>query len=129
MTLFSGSLSGGIDYNALQHNIQRWKDQGFRGLTVQGSNGSYPYLLTSERIELIEIVKECIDDLDMRKNDRLLLMAGAGAESTLETQRICEAMSLAGADCLLIVTPSFYKNAMNTTALIKHFTEVKRSTC
>ena len=51
-------------------------------------------------------------------------MAGAGAESTLETQRICEAMALAGADCLLIVTPSFYKNAMNTTALVKHFKEV-----
>lgn len=114
--------NAGIDYEALRDNVKKWGDLGFRGLTVQGSNGSYPYLLISERIELIEKTKECIDDLDM--SDRLLLMAGAGAESTLETQRICEAMSLAGADVLLIVTPSFYKNAMSPQALIQHFTEV-----
>merc|ERR1712130_128955 len=76
---------------ALRDNVKKWGDMGFRGLTVQGSNGSYPYLLISERIELIEKTKECIDDLDM--SDRLLLMAGAGAESTLETQRICEAIA------------------------------------
>ena len=72
---------------------------------------------------MIEIVKECIDELD--SDNRLMLMAGAGAESTIETKNICEAMSLAGADCLLVVTPSFYKNAMTNAALIKHFTEVK----
>ena len=115
-------MSGGINYNALQHNVRKWKDLGFRGLTIQGSNGSYPYLLTSERIELVEVMKDCIDDLDSGSD--LLLMAGAGAESTLETQRLCEAMALAGADCLLVVTPCFYKNAMSNAALIKHFTEV-----
>ena len=67
-------------------------------------------------------MKECIDELDSQ--NRLMLMAGAGAESTLETKNICEAMGLAGADCLLVVTPSFYKNAMSNAALIKHFTEV-----
>merc|ERR1711937_735136 len=116
------SLNNGIDYSALKENIAKWSQFGFKGLTVQGSNGSYPYLLTSERIELIEIVKECIDELD--SDNRLMLMAGAGAESTIETKNICEAMSLAGADCLLVVTPSFYKNAMTNAALIKHFTEV-----
>ena len=35
---------------------------GFRGLTVQGSNGSYPYLSTSERVELVERVREIIDE-------------------------------------------------------------------
>ena len=49
-------------------------------------------------------------------------MAGAGAESTLECQKMCETMALAGADCFLIVTPSFYK--MSERALIRHFEEV-----
>lgn len=49
-------------------------------------------------------------------------MAGAGAESTLECQKMCETMALAGADCFLIVTPSFYK--MSERALIRHFVEV-----
>ena len=51
-------------------------------------------------------------------------MAGAGAESTIETQKLCDSMALAGADVLLVVTPHFYKNAMNSAALIKHFTKV-----
>jgi len=58
--------NAGIDYMALRDNVKKWGDMGFRGLTVQGSNGSYPYLLISERIELIEKTKECIDDLDKR---------------------------------------------------------------
>ena len=33
-------------------------------------------------------------------------------------------MAIAGADCFLVVTPFFYKNAMSNTALIDHFTEV-----
>ena len=69
-----------------------------------------------------------IDDIHTKrvdaKSEKLLLMAGAGAESTLETQRMCESMALAGADCFLIVTPFFYKNAMNSNVLIEHFTEV-----
>ena len=52
-------------------------------------------------------------------------MAGAGAESTLETQKMCDQMGDAGADCFLIVTPFFYKNAMDSDALIQHFTEVR----
>ena len=56
----------------------------------------------------------------------LLLMAGAGAESTLETQKMCDKMAEAGADCFLIVTPFFYKNAMDNDALVKHFTKVSQ---
>ena len=58
----------------------------------------------------------------------MLLMAGAGAESTLETQKMCDKMADAGADCFLIVTPFFYKNAMDNDALVKHFTKVHNRT-
>lgn len=121
-------IPAAVSYQAIERNIAKWSKMGFRGLTVQGSNGSYPYLSTSERVELVERVREIIDE--NRHNsiepnaDPLLLMAGAGAESTLETQRMCESMAIAGADCFLVVTPFFYKNAMSNTALIDHFTEV-----
>ena len=58
----------------------------------------------------------------------MLLMAGAGAESTLETQKMCDKMADAGADCFLIVTPFFYKNAMDNDALVKHFIKVPEFT-
>jgi len=123
-------IPAGVNYDAIRNNIQKWSSMGFRGLTVQGSNGSYPYLSTSERVELVEMVREIIDDIQASKidandqSDPLLLMAGAGAESTLETQRMCDSMALAGADCFLVVTPFFYKNAMTPKVLIDHFNEV-----
>ena len=58
------------------------------------------------------------------RDDKMLLMAGAGAESTAETLKITEAMCLADADVLLVVTPSFYKNAMKTSVLVKHFSTI-----
>ena len=85
-------IPAGVNYEAIRNNIQKWSSMGFRGLTVQGSNGSYPYLSTSERVELVEMVREIIDEIQASKidandqSDPLLLMAGAGAESTLETQ-------------------------------------------
>ena len=85
-------IPAGVNYDAIRNNIQKWSSMGFRGLTVQGSNGSYPYLSTSERVELVEMVREIIDEIQASKidandqSDPLLLMAGAGAESTLETQ-------------------------------------------
>ena len=51
-----------------------------------------------------------------------MIMAGAGAESTLESQKMCETMALAGADCFLIVPPSFYP--LSPSAMEKHFKEV-----
>ena len=37
---------------------------------------------------------------------------------------MCDSMALAGADCFLVVTPFFYKNAMTPKVLIDHFNEV-----
>ena len=49
----------------------------------KGSNGSYAYLSTSERVELVENVRDILDDIESKKDshyDNMLLMAGAGAE-------------------------------------------------
>jgi len=39
------------------------------------------------------------------------------------TRRMCDA----GADAVLVITPSFYKNAMNNDALYRHFYSVSTS--
>jgi len=116
-----------VNYDAIRKNIEKLHPIGFPGFVLQGQSGSFPYLDTSERVELVEMSRDIIDDIHSRANpakyrDCPMLMAGAGAESTLECQKMCETMALAGADCFLIVTPSFYK--MSEYALIRHFTEV-----
>jgi len=116
-----GYTDAGVDYDSLEQNLQKWKTKGFKGITVQGSNGSYPYLSPSERIELVEKLNDMLAEISNDQDKKMLLMAGAGAESTAETMKITEAMCLADADVLLVVTPSFYKNAMKPSVLVKHF--------
>jgi 4-hydroxy-2-oxoglutarate aldolase len=119
-----GYTDAGVDYDSLEQNLQKWKTKGFKGITVQGSNGSYPYLSPSERIELVERLNDMLAEISNDQDDKMLLMAGAGAESTAETMKITEAMCLADADVLLVVTPSFYKNAMKPSVLVKHFRKI-----
>ena len=44
--------------------------------------------------------------------------------ATLATIEMSNAMAENGADAVLVVTPSFYKNQMISEALLKHYTEV-----
>ena len=44
--------------------------------------------------------------------------------ATRDTVEMTHRMSDAGADAVLVITPCFYKNAMNNDALSKHFNTV-----
>jgi len=44
--------------------------------------------------------------------------------ATRDTIEMTRRMSDAGADAVLVITPCFYKNAMNNEALYKHFHSV-----
>lgn len=44
--------------------------------------------------------------------------------ATQATVRMSESMALAGADAVLVVTPSFYRGRMDSRALIHHYTQV-----
>ncbi|XP_072319813.1 4-hydroxy-2-oxoglutarate aldolase, mitochondrial isoform X2 [Eucyclogobius newberryi] len=106
-----------VDYGRLEENLQKYAQIPFKGLVVQGSNGEYPYLSDEERVEVVRVVR-----LNLPKNK--LLMAGSGCESTRATVQLTQKMASAGADCVLVVTPCFYKGKMDNAALVHHFTQV-----
>ncbi len=53
-----------------------------------------------------------------------LLLAGSGCESTAHTIELSRAMAEAGADCLLVVTPCYFKSKMDGRALSAHYAAV-----
>ncbi|XP_072527771.1 4-hydroxy-2-oxoglutarate aldolase, mitochondrial [Salminus brasiliensis] len=111
---------GEIDYRSLDENLQKYCTIPFRGFVVQGSNGEYPYLTTEERIKVVRSVRQALPQAT-------LVMAGSGCESTRATIQMSETMANAGADCVLVVTPCFYRGRMNSSALINHYTQVADS--
>ncbi|KAF2365976.1 DapA-like [Trinorchestia longiramus] len=106
-----------IDLEKWAENFEKWNKTNLKGYLVQGSNGEPVSLSAEERVELVKHARSFIP------NDKLLL-AGAGCEGTLNTIKMCESMASAGADAVMLVTPSYYKSGLNDRSLIHHFTAV-----
>ncbi|XP_030797374.1 4-hydroxy-2-oxoglutarate aldolase, mitochondrial isoform X3 [Rhinopithecus roxellana] len=108
-----------VDYGKLEENLHKLGTFPFRGFVVQGSNGEFPFLTSSERLEVVSCVRQA-----MPKNR--LLLAGSGCESTQATVEMTVSMAQVGADAAMVVTPCYYRGRMSSAALIHHYTKVTR---
>lgn len=108
-----------IAYDKLAQNVAIWSMIPFKGLVVEGSNGEYVYLTPEERVEVVKRVREFLP-----KNSEKLILCGSGCESTRDTINMTQKMAAAGADAVMVVTPSYYKGSMKDKALHAHFTAV-----
>lgn len=106
-----------VDYGKLEENQHKLGTFPFRGFVVQGSTGEFPFLTSSERLEVVSRVRQVMP------KDKLLL-AGSGCESTQATVEMTVSMAQAGADAVLVVTPCYYRGRMDSAAFIHHYTKV-----
>lgn len=109
--------SGDLDLKAQQHNVKIWNDKGLAGYLVLGSNSEAAYLNETEKLDLIKATVEVADE------DKII-MAGTGLESTRETIALTNKAAKAGAQCVLLLTPSYYGGQMGDEAQIQYFTDV-----
>lgn len=106
-----------IDPAALQHNIRQLLRAPLRGIVVLGSNGEAPLVNDDDSARLIEAAREAVP------RDRVL-MAGTGRESTRETIAFTRRAAAAGADAVLVRTPSFFKAQLTAEAFTTHYTRL-----
>jgi len=105
---------GGLDEAGFRSNIRRYIRQGFNGILIAGSTGEGPYLTESERLRLVELARPLIPAPQ-------LLLVGTGVETTSQTIHLSKEAVNRGADALLVLTPGYYKNRMDSAALTAHF--------
>lgn len=103
-----------IQVDQLRSNLERWADWPLAGYVVGGSNGEAVSLSADERVELVRQVRESTS------RERLVI-AGAGAESTRETISMAQRMAEAGADAAIVVTPHYYRPALDSAAFNAHY--------
>jgi len=106
-----------ISWAHLKTNLEQFNKTSLKGYLVQGSNGEYCYMTSSERIEMIKKVRE------FASADKIVL-AGSGCESTKHTVEMTCKMAEAGADAAVVITPHYFKSGMTSEALSKHFEAV-----
>ncbi len=108
---------GELDLVAWRGNLTRWMRTPLDGLVVLGSNGEAPLVDDDEAERLINVAREELP------SDRLLI-AGTGRQATKNTIKACRRAAGAGADLVLVRTPSFFKGQLTTAAFIRHYTAV-----
>jgi 4-hydroxy-2-oxoglutarate aldolase len=108
---------GGVLYEPLAENVQKYSKTGLRGYLILGSNGENKSLTTTEKERVLKTVLE-------HKNPEQIAMAGSIFESTSETLEFALMAQEAGADYITLLPPSYFKNVMKDTVLLKYFSDV-----
>jgi len=108
---------GDFDPRLLSANIERWNRTGISGFVALGSTGERVHLDERERERVVETARAATAE-------GLAFVVGVGEQSTRATVAEAARAARAGADALLVITPHFYRGAMNGEALRAHFEAV-----
>lgn len=109
--------NGRIAYDQLKKNLEFWLSSRLDGIVVMGSNGEFIALTEQEQEEMIRF---CCAQAKERKH----IIIGTGGNCIEHTFKLNKLAAECGADAVLVVTPFYYKGAMNDTALENYYTTV-----
>ena len=104
-----------VDFDALEQLVERQIEAGVEGIVPVGTTGESPTLRPDEHLKVIERVVHV-------SAGRCKVIAGTGANSTVEAVELTLASKAFGVDGTLQVTP--YYNKPNDEGLIRHFSAV-----
>ncbi len=107
----------GVDLPSFRSNLLKWRHTGIKGLVLLGSTGERVHLDEREYLQVIKVGRA-----ELPPN--LALIVGAGQQSTLGTINEINSAAKAGADCVLVITPHFYRSAITQETLISYYTAV-----
>lgn len=108
--------SGDLDLEAHAHNVEVLGGLGVKGFVIGGSNGEGPYLEAGERKALVETARETL-------GRRAHLMCGVMAETQRLAERQLGEAAEAGADSVLVLTPTTLARG-KTDLVLRYFQEV-----
>jgi 4-hydroxy-2-oxoglutarate aldolase len=106
-----------VAYDKLVDNIKKYDKKNLSGYVVFGSNGESVFLTKEEKLKMISTVRE-------HAKAEKKIIAGTGLESIKETISLSNEAAKNGADYALIITPSFFKLALNHDAFLEYYTNV-----
>lgn len=108
------SAMGSIALDKIAENVRKYNKTALAGLVVMGSNGEFVLLDHDEKLAFIQTVRE---NLSPEKH----MIVGCGCESTRETVALCREAAVRGTDAALVLSPNYYKKAMQTDRVIEQF--------
>jgi 4-hydroxy-tetrahydrodipicolinate synthase len=110
---------GSIDWDGVAKLAQHLVDHGHDGIAVNGTTGEAPTTKSSEKLEIIRVVKSVV-------GPNIQVLSGAGDNETSYTVEQAKRSQEAGADGLLVVVP--YYNKPPQAGVEAHFRAVAAAT-
>ncbi len=110
---------GAIDWDGVAKLAQHLVDTGHDGIAVNGTTGEAPTTKSSEKLEIIKVVKSVV-------GSKVKVLSVAGDNETSYTVEQAKRSQDAGADGILIVTP--YYNKPPQAGIEAHFRAVAAAT-
>jgi 4-hydroxy-2-oxoglutarate aldolase len=108
---------GEVALDQLRGNMRRYRQTGLAGYFALGSNGEGAHLSEDEKLKALDVILE-------GKGERQTVMAGTGCESTRHTVAFSRKAASAGADCVSLLTPSYFRKRMTDEALVAYYKDV-----
>lgn len=108
---------GRVYLRKVEHNVDRYSKTPIAGMVVLGSTGEPVMLSDDERRDVLRVAAEFAAA-------EKVLIAGVGAESVVETVKMCEYAASLQYDAALVRTPFFYKPSLRPEVLLTFFRTV-----
>jgi 4-hydroxy-2-oxoglutarate aldolase len=108
---------GRVYLKKLEANVERYSKTPVAGIAVLGSTGEAIMLSDDERRQVLKTARESCAP-------HKVLIAGTGAESSLETLHLTDYAADLGYDAALIRTPFFYRSQMQPANLLAFYRTV-----
>ena len=102
---------GTVDHDQLAENARYLERAGVDGVVPVGSTGESATMTHDEHIEVVETVRDAVDDVPV--------IAGTGSNNTAEALSLSRRAADAGADGLLLISP--YYNRPEPAGLLEHY--------
>lgn len=106
-----------IDAAKLRENISKWNKTGICGYVMLGSTGERVHLDEREYLHVIETSRAAVPS-------DFAFVVGAGQQSTVGTIKEIRKAAERGADAVLVITPHYYRSAINQDTLVRFYTAV-----
>ena len=110
---------GAIDWNAVEKIADHLVNTGHDGIVVNGTTGEAPTTKSSEKEEIIRVVKKTV-------GSHIKVVSGAGDNETDYSVNQAKRSEAAGADGILVVTP--YYNRPPQAGIKAHFLAMANAT-
>ncbi|RSL38879.1 hypothetical protein CEP53_014504 [Fusarium sp. AF-6] len=121
LTWFANDANQEIDWDLQKKHIEFLVNSGLDGIVIAGTNGEAVTLTAAEKSQLVRTTRE-IATLAGRPNITITL--GTSSQCTREVINETHLAKEAGADFVLVLTPSYFHFAMTQDAIVDFFEEL-----